>query len=115
MTAETPDTTKFWKADTETPELADSLRTALREIKDPELGMDIIQLGLIREVEISDAETYIKMILTTIYCPYGPTMLEDTRKKAEEALNRPARLELGMDMWDFSMMEDGVDPTWGIF
>jgi metal-sulfur cluster biosynthetic enzyme len=55
------------------------------------------------------------MILTTPYCPYGPAMIEMTRKKAEEALEMPVNIELGMDMWDFSMMEEGAAPEWGMW
>ena len=55
------------------------------------------------------------MILTTPFCPYGPAMIEMTRKKAEGALNRPTLIELGMEMWDFSMMEEGATPEWGMW
>jgi len=103
------DNIAHWQSEENEPELTEKLRESLREVKDPEIGMDIIALGLVREVVITPEDASIKMILTTIYCPYGPHMLEKTREKAEEVLQRPVNLELGMEMWDYSMMEDGGD------
>jgi len=52
------------------------------------------------------------MILTTPYCPYGPAMIETTRQKAEEVLERPTSIDLGMDVWDFTMMDEDSAPDW---
>ncbi len=103
-----------WKAEKDFPDLCNALRAGLREVTDPELGWDIIQLGLIRDVIIEEDQASIKMILTTPYCPYGPAMLEKTRVKAEELLKRPTHIDFGLEPWDFSMMEDGVTPDWGM-
>jgi metal-sulfur cluster biosynthetic enzyme len=93
----------------------DVVTEALKEVIDPEIGLNIIQLGLIRDVKIEDDSALVKMILTTPFCPYGPAMLENTRQKAETALNMPAHIDLGMDMWDFSMMEEGLGGDWGLY
>jgi hypothetical protein len=42
-------------------------------------------------------------------------MLETTRQKAEESLKVPSHIDLGMDMWDFSMMEEGLAGDWGLY
>jgi metal-sulfur cluster biosynthetic enzyme len=55
------------------------------------------------------------MILTTPFCPYGPAMLESTRKKAEEVLERETSLDFGMDPWDFSMVEEELMDDWGLY
>jgi hypothetical protein len=55
------------------------------------------------------------MILTTPFCPYGPALIEMTRQKTEAILERPAFIDLSMDMWDFSMMEEGLGADWGIY
>jgi metal-sulfur cluster biosynthetic enzyme len=104
-----------WQIDSTHPEVVEKLTTALSEVIDPELGLNIIQLGLIRDVRIEDESALVKMILTTPFCPYGPAMLESTRQKAEEALGMPAHMDLGMDMWDFSMMEEGLGGDWGLY
>ena len=97
------------------PDIVEPLREKLSEVIDPEIGLNIIQLGLVREVEIENDITRIKMILTTPFCPYGPAMIDMTRQKAVEAMNTPVTVELGMDQWDFSMMEDPSSLDWGMY
>jgi metal-sulfur cluster biosynthetic enzyme len=57
----------------------------------------------------------ISMIMTTPFCPYAPALLEMTRKKAEETIQMPTTIEMGMEMWDPSMMEEGTGADWGLF
>ncbi len=104
-----------WTIHETNPELVEVMRTKLSEVVDPEIGMNIIQLGLIRDVEIENDIARLKMILTTPFCPYGPAMVEMTKAKAVEALNKPVTIEMGMDMWDFSMMEDPSALDWGLY
>ena len=104
-----------WDAENTHPELVEAAKTSLREVKDPEIGLDVVALGLIRNLKIYNDSADLYMILTTPFCPYGPALLEMTRKKAEEALQRPVNIEIGLDMWDFSMMEEGTMPEWGLW
>jgi len=105
-----------WELESTHPELFDPLKTALREVVDPEIGMEIIQLGLVRNAAIEDDGTAtITMILTTPFCPYGPAMLEMTRQKAEKALTMPTTIKMGVEMWDFTYMEDGSGEDWGLY
>ena len=97
------------------PELVETVREKLSEVVDPEIGMNIIQLGLVRDIEIENGMARLKMILTTPFCPYGPAMIEMTKAKATEGLNMPVTVEMGMDMWDFSMMEDPSALDWGMY
>src|SRR5206468_3060619 len=48
---------------------AEAARNALRQVKDPELDMNIIDLGLVYDVEIADGEVRVKMTLTSPGCP----------------------------------------------
>ena len=97
------------------PELVEVTRARLGEVVDPEIGMNIIELGLVRDVQINDSVASLKMILTTPFCPYGPAMVDMTRQKAQEALNQPVTIEMGTDVWDFSMMEDPSALDWGMY
>jgi metal-sulfur cluster biosynthetic enzyme len=97
------------------PEFVQPLRASLAQVVDPEIGMNIIQLGMVREVKIIDDIVKIHMILTTPFCPYGPAMIETTRKKAQEVFKLPVTVEMDMDMWDFSMMEDPSGLDWGMY
>lgn len=114
MTETTPNQIKWTLHDTH-PELVEPLRAKLSEVIDPEIGMSIVQLGLVRDVQVENGMGRMKMILTTPFCPYGPAMIEMTKAKAVEGLNMPVTVELGMDMWDFSMMEEGAMPEWGMW
>lgn len=114
MTEETVNTIKWTIHDTH-PDRVQPLRDSLSEVVDPEIGMNIIQLGLVRDVEIDNDIARVKMILTTPFCPYGPAMIEMTKAKAVEGLNMPVTVEMGMDMWDFSMMEDPSALDWGMY
>jgi len=105
----------IWQADSTHPDLAPQLRDTLREVVDPEIGLSIIELGLVRDVVIEKENAKIDMILTTPFCPYGPALLDMTRAKAEKLLQLPTTIELGMEMWDFSMMEEGAGADWGMY
>jgi metal-sulfur cluster biosynthetic enzyme len=87
----------------------------MRQVVDPEIGLNIIQLGLVRDLAIDDGLATVTMIMTTPFCPYAPALLEMSRQKAEEGLGIPAKVALGMEMWDFSMMEDGAGGDWGLY
>lgn len=105
----------IWQAEMTHPKLAEEAKEALREVVDPEIGLNIIELGLIRDLTIDDEKTHIVMILTTPFCPYGPALLEMARKKVEEQLNMTTTIEVGMQMWEPTMMEEGVGADWGFF
>lgn len=104
-----------WQIESTHPELAESLREALREIIDPEIGLNIIQLGLVRDLQIDEGGALVRMMLTTPFCPYGPAMLETTRDKVEAVLQKPTHIELLMEMWDFSYMEEDAAQSWGFY
>lgn len=105
----------IWQAESTHPELAETVKGALRQVVDPEIGLNIIELGLVRDFLIEGDRAHILMILTTPFCPYGPALLEMARQKAENAVKRPTTIEIGMDMWDPTMMEEGAGSDWGLF
>jgi metal-sulfur cluster biosynthetic enzyme len=55
----------------------DEVRRALRQVKDPEINLSVIDLGLVYDIEIDEGDVDIKMTLTSPGCPSGPEMLAD--------------------------------------
>jgi metal-sulfur cluster biosynthetic enzyme len=104
-----------WDIEGTHPELVEPLKTELRTVVDPEIGLNVIELGLIRNVTIADEQAIITMIMTTPFCPYAPALLEMTRKKGQNALNMPTSMSLGFEPWDPSMMEEGAGAEWGFY
>ena len=104
-----------WQAETSHPDLMPALKESLEQVIDPEIALNILQLGLVRDLIITGETAVLRMILTTPFCPYGPAMLENTKQKAQEGLKMPVTIDLAMDMWDFSMMEEGLGGEWGLF
>jgi len=56
---------------------AETVRLALRQVKDPELDMNIVALGLVYDVEVDDGQVRINMTLTSPGCPAGPMITND--------------------------------------
>ena len=57
---------------------------ALRQVEDPELGMDIVELGLLYDVEVEGPKVKVIHSLTSMGCPAGPMIQEDISRTARE-------------------------------
>jgi metal-sulfur cluster biosynthetic enzyme len=73
---------------------------ALRSVVDPEIGMNVVELALIKQVLLGDDETEIKMILTTPFCPYAGSMIQQVKEAAEEAEGHDVKVTLLAERWD---------------
>ena len=73
---------------------------ALRSVVDPEIGMNVVELALIKQVILGDDETEIKMILTTPFCPYAGSMIQQVKEAAEEAEAHDVKVTLLAERWD---------------
>jgi metal-sulfur cluster biosynthetic enzyme len=59
----------------------DSVRLALRRVKDPELNLNIIDLGLVYDISVDEAnKVVVNMSLTSPGCPAGPQIMHDVEK-----------------------------------
>ena len=60
------------------------VRRRLRKVKDPELNLDIVVLGLVYDIDISDDYVHVTMSLTSPMCPAAGQIVEDAKKAIEE-------------------------------
>jgi metal-sulfur cluster biosynthetic enzyme len=73
---------------------------ALRSVVDPELGMDVVELALIRQIIIGSESSEIKMVLTTPFCPYAGSMVQQVKDQAESVIEHPVKVTLLAERWD---------------
>jgi len=59
----------------------DAVREVLRKVKDPELDLNIMDLGLVYDVEIDDGKVQVRMTLTSPGCPAGPMITNDVYRE----------------------------------
>ncbi len=84
------------------------LLEALRQVEDPELGMDVVDLGLVYEVEVEGAKVKIIYSLTSMGCPAGPLIAGDMERVSREVPGvEDVELELVFDPpWTPDRMSD---------
>ena len=75
------------------------VRTSLSSVIDPEVGMNIVALGLIYKVQISDNLLQVDMTMTTPACPMGEMIMDNARNALEILLPDGAEIELNL-VWD---------------
>ncbi len=90
---------------------------ALKTVKDPEVGVNIVDLGLVYTIQTREGEVDVEMTLTTPACPAGPEILRNAAAAIEaiEGVNK-ANVKLVMTPpWSPDRMSDDARDEMGIF
>ncbi len=93
---------------------AEKIKTALRDVIDFEIGLDVVSMGLIRNIEAEDEKVTITMILTSPMCPMASFMTQQVHDRATEITEKPVEVVLGREMWKPEMMEEDAREALGI-
>ena len=59
----------------------ENVRNAMKKVLDPELGIDVVALGLVYDIKISNGEVRVEMTLTSPGCPMAPQIMADAEAK----------------------------------
>jgi len=87
---------------------AAEVRSALRRVIDPEMGLNIVDLGLVYDIEVNDGDVEVQMTLTSPACPMGPYIVGES-KAAVEAIEGVVHAEIVL-VWEPYWTSDRIDP-----
>jgi metal-sulfur cluster biosynthetic enzyme len=95
----------------------DAILEALRTVKDPELNVNVVDLGLVYTVQSRGPEVDVEMTLTTPACPAGPEILRNAVAALEKVEGiEKANVKLVMNPpWSQDRMTDAARDELGIF
>jgi metal-sulfur cluster biosynthetic enzyme len=91
-----------------------TIRDGLRDVIDFEIGLDVVALGMIRAIDVTEDNVTITMILTSPMCPMASFMMNQVRERAAELVDQPVQVVMGREMWHPDMMEQEARDALGI-
>lgn len=90
------------------PPTADQVKLALRKVKDPELNLNIIDLGLVYDISLDGADVQVNMTLTSPGCPAGPQITGDV-ERAVKAMPGVASVNITI-VWEPFWSPEKIEP-----
>lgn len=99
------------------PDLKGRVMEALKNVHDPELGINIVDLGLVYGVEIEDQSVHITYTLTTMGCPIGPLIEAEMKQflSGVEGVNEVNAEMVLRPPWTPEMMSEEAKAALGFF
>lgn len=98
------------------PVTVDRVKMALRKVKDPELNLNVVDLGLIYDIAVDEGRVTIDMSLTSPGCPSGPEIMGDVERmvKGVEGVTEVAVNLVWSPMWSPERIEPRVRAYMGL-
>jgi metal-sulfur cluster biosynthetic enzyme len=85
-------------------------RETLKQIEDPEIGLNIVDLGLVYDVEVDGSAINVSMTLTSPSCPVGPQILNGAKMVLQDLEGvEEVNVEL---TWEPFWSPDRIDPEY---
>lgn len=87
----------------------DAIRNVLRQVIDPEVGINIVDLGLVYRIEVAPGRVRIEMTMTSPACPMGEMIMDDVFSVLESELPNTVEPDVCLvwePPWDESMMSE---------
>jgi metal-sulfur cluster biosynthetic enzyme len=94
----------------------DEVRDALRDVIDPEVGMNVVDLGLVYGIEASAERIAVRMTMTTPACPMGEMILDSARDAIRAAAPSVPRIDVDLvwePPWTPDMMSEAARGHFG--
>ncbi|HEX2033828.1 MAG TPA: metal-sulfur cluster assembly factor [Chloroflexota bacterium] len=105
--------------DAKVPLTEDNVRQALKQVDDPELGINIVDLGLVYEIHVQEGKNVqVVMTLTTPFCPIGPSVKQQITQVLKSDVEGVDKVDVQFTFnppWDKEMMSDDAKVELGIF
>ncbi len=92
----------------------EKIREGLRDVVDFEIGLDVVSLGLIRDVTVADEGVKITLILTSPMCPMAALIMNQVNERASELTDKSVEVIMGKELWKPDMMEPDARDALGI-
>jgi metal-sulfur cluster biosynthetic enzyme len=103
------------KMDTELP-TEEAVREALRSVDDPEVGISIVDLGLVYRIDVAPQRVHVEMTMTTPACPMGDLITDNARRAVGALL--PQGVDVDIELvweppWTPDLMSESAKQTFG--
>ncbi len=97
--------------------MKEKILNALKKVDDPELGINVVDLGIIYKATSSGSKAAVAMTATTPFCPYLPQLVKDVKKAAESVKGiKEAKVDVVWNPpWDISKMSEDAKAELGVF
>ncbi|MBE0613012.1 MAG: metal-sulfur cluster assembly factor [Burkholderiales bacterium] len=94
----------------------EQLRDALRQVDDPEVGMNIVDLGLVYRIDIAPGKVHVELTMTTPACPMGDLITANALRALGAALPQDTVVDVALvwdPPWTPDMMSESARQTFG--
>ncbi len=94
----------------------EAVREALRAVDDPEVGMSVVELGLVYRIDVAPERVHVEMTMTTPACPMGDLITDNARRAVDAVV--PQGVDVDVELvweppWTPELMSERAKQTFG--